>query len=228
MGKSWNNLLCLSIAGAALFAAPAPADISWSGERDVWLALNEFNPGYILDLDLNEDNTTDFIIQWEVPTISVFEVIPQLGLDGVPSRTTEDTRAPITGSYNYPLSPDILIGEMLVDIAWSDETRELIAWMDSGFGAVGGGPWAGADHMYMGVQFDAADGIHYGWVEMSISTTTVFDATVHSWAWETEPGKSILTGAVPEPSSALLALIGALSVWVLRRNHRTSKPWKES
>jgi len=222
-----KSILKWSLVGAALLAAPLSADIVWSGERDVWLAINEFNPGYVLNLDMNEDSTTDFVFEWKMPLTFEFRVIPLLGLDGVPNQTTADIRTPITGSYNYPLSPDVLIGEMLADTTWSGETRGLIAWQAAGFQTIAGGPWAGADHMYMGLQFDAADGVHYGWVEMSTSTTA-FEATIHSWAYNIVPGESIMTGAVPEPSSALLVVIGVMSVWVLRRHRRFSNPWKES
>ena len=92
-------------------------------------------------------------------------------------------------------------------------------------GSAGVGPWAGMTG-YMGVQFEADGETHFGWVHM-----TVYDEypgmTIHSWAYESTPGEGILAGAVPEPSSAALALIGALSAWVLRRNHRISKHWKE-
>jgi len=215
--------------GAALAAAPARSDISWSGQRDVWVAFNEFNPGYILDLDLNEDSTTDFIIQWDLPDLFNLVVKPQLGLDGHINGVTSEKKGIIY--ENWPLLSDVLIEPMLTDgQQWLNETETLIEWMWGSAGAQGVGPWGEPygpiDHMYMGLQFDAADGIHYGWVEMSTSITA-YEATVHSWAYNTTPGESILTGAVPEPSTALLAVIGGMSVWVLRRQNRASKPWKE-
>ena len=232
MKKRWNNLLRLSLAGAALLAAPAPAsaDIIWSGERDVWLAINEFNPGYILNLDLNEDSTTDFIIQWDWPVaMGNLVVKPQLGLNGVVNRVAAEVRAPSTIYKPFPFSSDVLIGNVLIDgRQWSSRDHEMVVWMaGSDWQPHGVGPWGEPygpiDHMYMGVEFDAADGIHYGWVEMSVPNSP--EAYVHSWAYNTVPGESILTGAVPEPATVLLFGIGGLSAWVLRRN-QSSKPWE--
>ena len=61
---------------------------------------------------------------------------------------------------------------------------------------------------YFGFSFLSDDGLHYGWMRMrSVSFT---GARVSEWAYESEPGRPISVGAVPEPGSA--ALVGGLGV----------------
>ncbi|MBN2704353.1 MAG: hypothetical protein JXR23_09095 [Pontiellaceae bacterium] len=82
-------------------------------------------------------------------------------------------------------------------------------------------------HGYIGLEFESEDGTHYGWLEIE-GRTHSSSIRIYGWAYESTPGANIFTGAIPEPSSALLALIGGMSVWFLRRQHRISKDWKES
>ncbi len=86
----------------------------------------------------------------------------------------------------------------------------------------------------IGVEFLAEDGIHYGWIGYTgfgIAKVPLYDETgnylgfvekpdekgglIHSWAYETEPGKAIIAGAVPEPGTSLLLAIASLAL--LRR-----------
>ena len=62
---------------------------------------------------------------------------------------------------------------------------------------------------YLGLRFEREGALHYSW--MSISARDTYDGTevyIHAWAWESEPGKSILVAAIPEPDVAWLALAG--------------------
>lgn len=71
---------------------------------------------------------------------------------------------------------------------------------------------------YIAVSFEAEDGIHYGWIHyMGFDSPDndyflpgVPGGFINAWAWETEPGKAIVAGAVPEPSAALLFFAGSL------------------
>jgi hypothetical protein len=88
---------------------------------------------------------------------------------------------------------------------------------------------------YIGVEFQAADGIHYGWIQYTGYGVPQFPAydlegnfqgfylswdhpggMINSWAWETEPGKPILVGVVPEPGTWFL-LSGAIGLSYCRR-----------
>ncbi len=89
---------------------------------------------------------------------------------------------------------------------------------------------------YIAVEFEAADGIHYGWISYTGWSTPklfpVYDTNgniigyhegiedpggiIDSWAWETIPGKPIVAGTVPEPGSLLLCLSAGV-LGLLRR-----------
>ncbi len=97
---------------------------------------------------------------------------------------------------------------------------------ESLFSPMGEDVWI-KDTGYIGLQFEAADGMHFGWAHVTVYGD--FRGTIiRDWAYNSTPGEGIVAGAVPEPSSAILTLIGAMSVWVLRRQNRISKHWKES
>jgi hypothetical protein len=90
-----------------------------------------------------------------------------------------------------------------------------------------------AENAYIGVEFMAADGIHYGWIQYQgySHPDTLFDTAiglfhppagalgglVNSWAYETEPGKPIIVGAVPEPSYSILFVMGLSTLLTKRR-----------
>ncbi len=73
------------------------------------------------------------------------------------------------------------------------------------------------DHRgFVGLEFEAEDGTHYGWLDIEgVITSPVIK--VRGWAYETEPGKGIVAGAIPEPSSVGLLALGAGAIWLRRR-----------
>ncbi len=80
---------------------------------------------------------------------------------------------------------------------------------------------------YIGVEFSAADGIHYGWIQYIGYShpekglgRNLPGGFIDSWAWETRPGVPIIAGAVPEPSAALLLVAASLTLF--RRQSRRS------
>ena len=71
----------------------------------------------------------------------------------------------------------------------------------------------------IGIEFEAEDGIHYGYFDISPFSRIAPRIILHGWAWETEPGKAILAGQVPEPSSLLLLASGACIALSRRRRN---------
>ena len=68
------------------------------------------------------------------------------------------------------------------------------------------GPLAAAGAGYLGVRFQAADGLHYGWIRVRMQQPPVeFMPVVVDWAYETTPDKPILAGEKPVYFSASLA-----------------------
>lgn len=60
-----------------------------------------------------------------------------------------------------------------------------------------GGQWLNAKDKYLGVQFVINGQVHYGWIRFSVKTATRdcnITAHLSGYAYETEPGKALLTG----------------------------------
>jgi hypothetical protein len=83
---------------------------------------------------------------------------------------------------------------------------------------------------FVGVEFEAEDGVHYGWIDVEGATwsmenhlLTDSSLIIHGWAYESTPGVGIAAGAVPEPSSVALFTIGAIGVWILRKEKTANK-----
>ena len=72
---------------------------------------------------------------------------------------------------------------------------------------------------YLGLEYTMDDGVHYGWINLLTGLSSTDGAYILGWAYESDPGKPILTGAIPEPSPAVLGLAGA-AVLVSRRRRR--------
>jgi len=216
------RLLKQIVLTAALLVAAVflRADIIWSGDQAFHLSYflvgdepppPEFFPEgeYLvyLDLDLNNDGTDDFQLG------DSFDDYNPLWFYAVGFGNNKHTGDWIgeAGSIVDDSEPGWVGGEHL-----------LVSWMlllDDGQAGVGA--WLGQTG-YMGLQFDADDGTHFGWVHMTVYAEHP-GMTIHSWAYETTPGVGIIAGAVPEPSSALLAVIGGLAAWNLRRCRKRTK-----
>ena len=78
---------------------------------------------------------------------------------------------------------------------------------------------------FIGFEFESEDGVHYGWLEVEGATSSFENhligessLIIHGFAYESTPGVSIVAGAVPEPASIFLFMIGAWGTWLLRKN----------
>ncbi len=134
----------------------------------------------------------------------------------------QTTPPPDVGGPLQPLSPGYMIGSIPgpangIETAWISsnprdgyvEPGEL--WFISislvvSTGSASAFPEWGL-RAPVGIEFEAEDGIHYGYLDIRAGKGYA-GITLYGWAWETEPGKPIVAGLVPEPSSALLAGMG--------------------
>ncbi len=75
---------------------------------------------------------------------------------------------------------------------------------------------------YVGLKMDLnnTDQFNYGWVGIRITNEADATGEVVGYAYETAPGVSIPAGTVPEPSSLITALIGALTLVGCFLRHR--------
>ena len=79
-----------------------------------------------------------------------------------------------------------------------------------GFAANGpNGSVAPGTFAFVGFQFTAPDGLHYGWVRLAVNAGLIdFDSA----AYESTPNTAIQMGAVPEPGTMGLLALGAAGV----------------
>jgi hypothetical protein len=71
---------------------------------------------------------------------------------------------------------------------------------------------------YLGFQFDLNEDGQYvfGWMRVTLTNGTS-DGVIHEWAYSDTPGEEIVVGAVPEPSTWLLGLLGGTLAMGFRR-----------
>lgn len=141
---------------------------------------------------------------------------------------------PDLGSWAFPLSPGTEIGPTAVSGSqWVNETLGAGVWgcADTGSGITTCyGLWPPSQfidvdpgtlaitprtYAFLGVQFDLADGTHYGWVQIGV-INNLNGAYVFRGAYETQPNTPIFAGSVPEPARAMLWLAG-MAVHLFRR-----------
>ncbi len=167
------------------------AAVAWSGEQDVEMGFYP-DPSWQGKGDTFIDFTRDGQPDYHISFNEYMYVYPQDGPDGHKNEITAEDRGPRPRCW--PLEGKELIGATLPgNTVWLAEDEPLVEWNISGDGQyLGIGPWYGAVGKFMGVRFDAADGTHYGWVRMSVLADFPA-AIIHDWAYETVPGRSILT-----------------------------------
>ena len=63
-----------------------------------------------------------------------------------------------------------------------------------------GGPWANVQHRYLGLKFFINGKVHYGWARLNVHWYVPdVSGTLTGYAYETVPGKSIITGQTKGP-----------------------------
>jgi hypothetical protein len=73
---------------------------------------------------------------------------------------------------------------------------------------------------YAGFEFERNGLKHYGYFDLS-GAPNAKGVALYGWAWETEPGRAITAGAIPEPSTA--AYMGGSAFLLWQRNAHTRK-----
>ena len=79
-------------------------------------------------------------------------------------------------------------------------------------------PFAG-HRAYAGFEFERDGQKHYGYFDLSGAEQSK-DIILYGWAWETEPGRAIGAGAIPEPSTSVYIGGSALLLWQRNASHR--------
>jgi hypothetical protein len=208
-----RKLTAYAVGGASLAAAEARGGIVHTdlGPTGVSIIGVEFEPGLFF-LDLNDDGTDDFRLAHNF-AVSVSGLYSTSGA-GIGALQQNQ----VFGSYSFDLSDDVprafLYGEVI----------------SSGL-PVAGGPLfvnigdrrpfqagkflqAPLGRAFLGLQFEIDGQMHLGWADVRARLGPV---TVFAYAYETDPGKAIAAGAVPEPPSLVLLAAGAAGLAAWRR-----------
>ena len=154
-------------------------------------------------VDMNRDGTPDFsfaadyfICTADVPTSACstrFEVFP-LGANALLQHFSQAAILPF-GVWIGDLPPTNAI--------WGDPARSAAVasyFISQRYGTRGyGGPLVDAGVGYVGVRFEAADGLHYGWVRLRSAPVMVVD-----WAYAARPDTPIAAGDMGAPEGSIL------------------------
>jgi len=152
------------------------------------------------NLDVNGDGVIDYVLQskflqeycqsgdefsWRLTAIPAGgnDVVTSLNQAGSDYASALPYDAPVNSSQNlYPGSA----------------TMAELYWGACGIGMLG--EWLNQPTRYLGLQFQAADGIHYGWAKLSTVAYVDQDQHLHAstllsgFAYEVTPGAGILAG----------------------------------
>ncbi|MFP6897453.1 MAG: PEP-CTERM sorting domain-containing protein [Roseibacillus sp.] len=207
-------LLPLCAEGVIIYRSIAPGEVADSSEG----LLRQY-------IDLDGNGTLDFFTTTAgndasiVPTgnnriLSIVATLPDLGRGIVPLLGGEAIEmSPLTpmswngladrinqfddgGSYIYKCNGRVPIGQ-------PPECNSLIP--------------GGLEIRYVALELETEGEIHYGWVAISSNLTVLHTVQVSGWAYETDPGVSIIAGAIPEPSGVLLLCLASV-LGILRRS----------
>jgi hypothetical protein len=189
------------------------ADIIYT-PLDPPLAMWTSGPQILEPLDFNGDGTPELTLGADVGFLGVrAEGETRLLVFTPPPPNLPGPVEPLATGFDIGLESEI--GSIIWFEGYSNDPghpsynvdfRTLVSCLDTGCSGRFRGQQA-----YMGVEFELPDGIHYGWVWLSVSET-VASGSVGGFAYESEPGMPIIAGAVPEPSSILLLGIGTLAI----------------
>ena len=171
------------------------------------------------DVDLDGNGSTDFVFR----AGSSFSIYSTTG-----SRSLAIAEPPgEVGSLSVPLAGGFDIVASLVDpLAWQASFPSSLfpgSWIGQTFHVADDqgtfGYWQPQMTAYLGVEFQNAGNVHYGWIRLSTPFLPgVNGGVIEEWAYHLIPGQSILAGQVPEPGMlGLLVVGGGCLFWRCRR-----------
>ena len=148
-----------------------------------------------------------------------FAVIPSSSLDAVIAVPVGQ----LGGGFAIPLTAGQQIGPDAQGYAWMQYPAGLILTANADFGPIG--LFTGLESAYLGLQFQQANQIYYGWLRIGAPFAGQNGGWLYDYAYETVPNTPIVAGqGVPEPSTASLCILAASAVCFrqirMRHKHR--------
>ncbi len=184
------------------------------------------------DFDVNADGIADYHFLRDSGFIAAFR---SYGENRFISTLADP---PDLGGYVDPVNAGSIIGSNTSSLL-GNWYRHTDNGGGGGFGLNFGPRAMQYQNAYIGVEFKINGLTHYGWIQFEgfghpsvvfpvydeagnivfyvNAPSSQLGGRINSWAYETEPGKPIIAGAVPEPSSWILAGVATTSLLLLRR-----------
>jgi PEP-CTERM putative exosortase interaction domain len=176
------------------------------------------------DWDVNSDGIMDFTINYRFPNTSTGSgVIWQANLN--PFAGTAATNGVVGYSGPFIRYAFAFSGGTAINAGspFSTSTqvclgsRYLSGGVPNFYGGFAAGPTVGnggngvtpGTFAFAGFRFQAADGIHFGWINLAVDAGTI---NFTNAAFESSAGTPINTGAIPEPSTLAMLALGAAGV----------------
>jgi hypothetical protein len=204
--------------GVLALAQPAEAKIVYTHIHYVIWPYGAF------PLDLNNDGVPDFILSNSgISTGGRASVCPASGTLG---RGCQPNRSPnaVWGTFtkrNVAFYASALPANFNVGANGHFRSRavfQLYAWGCNSSSCEHQGPWHNVHDRYLGFKFIIDGQIHYGWARLSVQHVYrgIYD-TLTGYAYETIPGKAIVTGQTHDSAKATLGQLargaGGTKAW---------------
>jgi hypothetical protein len=225
MNFRYVSILC----AGWLTAIAASADIVWSGEQNL--------SGYDQFIDLNNDSLIDVSLSYNITANNSINPVGYIGLldayiDDVFVDGSNRILVNSTNGYDAALSfGTLILGTPDPSFEW--KSGRFAAGRVSDWSNYPPDPdteWRGLlgenGNTYIGISFDVAGSTHYAWVNIALGLEGLHgfeNPITTSWAYESTPDTPIIAGAIPEPSTGILSMIGSLGLLQLARSRRRRK-----
>jgi hypothetical protein len=217
-----------SAAGVATLAMVPPAE----GKIVYTRVHQQISPNTMYNLDLNHDGATDFTLgNHSSVRTSVSDAIVNIILPA-----GNAVRGYSIYASALPMGVKIQAGKKFLSGMYSAEMAgsAYATWRGSNHG----GPWFDVKNRFLGLRFAIKGKMHYGWARLNVSCAKRHcSALLTGYAYETIPGKPIITGATkgpdgaeptaslntrtPEPPTLGMLALGAPAACT-RKRHKTS------
>jgi len=162
-------------------------------------------------LDIDENGTDDVVFAAGNPTNEGFSMNGSfLGRSNrIISNSIAVTRLEAGQNIGADLTDLPVIGEWRADVALIRACGNTPGGLMC-FGGFLGDSLELEQRGFIGVEFRIDAGTHYAWFDVGAHELGI-GGIIYGYAYETEPGRSIAAGAIPEPgTAALLALAGGI------------------
>jgi hypothetical protein len=217
----WVGLATMPVKAVVLVhALPKPVDVYWDSGGTAVTFVNDF------PFDVDGNGTIDYTFIGNISEASlrteranrlVISIDPPPNLGGPVESLPAGYRisSTLANSGISWVSSDLLGGYVSPGELVANT---IIQVLSTGYLTIGHNTRF-TERSFIGIEFEAEDGIHYGYFDISPAPYISPRVTVNGWAWETQPGVPILAGQVPEPSRMLLTGMG-LMVLLTKRSRK--------